>query len=294
MDQSLPPGITLFFPPERLPNLGSSRFYLSLEDDLMRLFNSERVASIMDRMGIEEGEVITHKMVTRAIQNAQKKVEGRNFGIRKHLLEYDDVMNQQREIVYDRRNYALTGANISREVDEIMEEYVDELIEAYCSGSTPRDWQWDEFSEAVVQTFSLDIKSEHDRIQTEEELRELVSQGTHTILSYKKESVDENLFDQFQKWVVLKTIDEKWREHLAAMDQLREGIGLRAYGQKNPLIEYKQEGFGMFAEMMVDTNRETLKRIFRSNIQQANKRPVAPRPVPGNLKMQHESHYSRP
>ena len=267
---------------------GESIFFLSLEDDLMRLFGSDRIAKVMDRMGVEEGEVITHAMVTRSIERAQKKVESRNFGIRKHLLEYDDVMNQQREIVYDRRNYALTGENISLEVDEIMDEYIDELIEAYCSGSTPRDWQWDEFSEEVLQTFSLDIKSEHEHITSEEKLREMVRQGAKTILSYKKKSVDGDLFDQFQKWVVLRTIDEKWREHLAAMDQLREGIGLRAYGQKNPLIEYKQEGFGMFAEIMAETNQETIKRIFRTNIQQAEKKSAPSRPMPANLKMQHD------
>ena len=268
---------------------GESVFFLSLEDDLMRLFGSDRIAKVMDRMGVEEGEVITHAMVTRSIERAQKKVEGRNFGIRKHLLEYDDVMNQQREIVYDRRNYALHGANISREVDEIMADYLDNLVELYCgNGNNPREWEWDEFSNEVLNTFSLDIKSENDRVSTIDELRDMVVQGANAILSFKKESVDENVFDQFQKWVVFRTIDENWREHLAAMDQLREGIGLRAYGQKNPLIEYKQEGFGMFAEMMVDTNRETLKRIFRANIQQTGQRPAAPRPIPANLKMQHD------
>ena len=267
---------------------GESIFYLSLEDDLMRLFGSDKIAKVMDRMGVEEGEVISHGMVTSSIERAQKKVESRNFGIRKHLLEYDDVMNQQREIVYDRRNYALTGKNISREVGEIMDEYIDELIDAYCSSSTSSDWQWDEFSGEILQTLSLDIQSEQDRIKSGEELREKVSQGANAILAYKKESVDENLFDQFEKWVVLHTIDEKWREHLAAMDQLREGIGLRAYGQKNPLIEYKQEGFGMFAEMMVETNQDTLKRIFQTNIQQAEQKPARSRIIPANLKMQHD------
>jgi len=268
---------------------GESVFFLSLEDDLMRLFGSDRIAKVMDRMGVEEGEVITHAMVTRSIERAQKKVEGRNFGIRKHLLEYDDVMSQQREIVYDRRNYALHGANISREVDEIMADYLGNLVELYCrNGSNPREWEWDEFTNEVLNTFSLDIKSENDRVSTIDELRDMVVQGANAILSFKKESVDKNVFDQFQKWVVFRTIDENWREHLAAMDQLREGIGLRAYGQKNPLIEYKQEGFGMFSEMMVDTNRETLKRIFRANIQQTEKRPAASRPIPANLKMQHD------
>ena len=268
---------------------GESIFFLSLEDDLMRLFGSDRIAKVMDRMGVEEGEVITHPMVTRSIERAQKKVEARNFGIRKHLLEYDDVMNQQREIVYDRRNYALHGAHISREVDDIMEDYLDNITDIYCSmGSNPQEWEWDEFASEVMNTFSLDIKSEDDRIGTVDELRDMVMQGSHAILSYKKESVDKALFDHFQKWVVFRTIDENWREHLAAMDQLREGIGLRAYGQKNPLIEYKQEGFGMFADMMVNTNRETLKRIFRTNIQQAEQKPAAPRLMPGNLKMRHD------
>jgi preprotein translocase subunit SecA len=268
---------------------GESIFFLSLEDDLMRLFGSDRIAKVMDRMGVEEGEVITHPMVTRSIERAQKKVEARNFGIRKHLLEYDDVMNQQREIVYDRRNYALHGANISREVDDIMEDYMDNIIELYCStGSNPQEWEGDEFTSEVMNTFSLDIKSENDRIGHIDELRDMVIQGSHAILTFKKEAVDEALFDHFQKWVVFRTIDENWREHLAAMDQLREGIGLRAYGQKNPLIEYKQEGFGMFAEMMVNTNRETLKRIFRTNIQQGEQKPAAPQPMPGNLKMRHD------
>jgi len=268
---------------------GESIFFLSLEDDLMRLFGSDKIAKVMDRMGVEEGEVITHPMVTKSIERAQKKVEGRNFGIRKHLLEYDDVMNQQREIVYDRRNYALLGDNVSREINEIMSDYLDNLIEIYCSASNnPKDWEWDELSNEVFNIFSLDISSENDQINSIDELHDMIEQGANSILSYKKEIVDENVFDQFQKWVVFRTIDENWREHLAAMDQLREGIGLRAYGQKNPLIEYKQEGFAMFAEMMVDTNRETLKRIFRSNIQHAGQRPAKPRPMPGNLKMQHD------
>ena len=268
---------------------GESVFFLSLEDDLMRLFGSDRIAKVMDRMGVEEGEVITHAMVTRSIERAQKKVEGRNFGIRKHLLEYDDVMNQQREIVYDRRNYALHGENISREVDDIITDYLDNLIKLYCSiGNNPNDWEWDEFTNELLNTFSLDIKSENDRVTNLDELRDMVIQGANAILSFKKELVDDNVFDQFQKWVIFRTIDENWREHLAAMDQLREGIGLRAYGQKNPLIEYKQEGFGMFAEMMVDTNRETLKRIFRANIQHTGEKPTAPRNIPSNLKMQHD------
>ena len=184
---------------------------------------------------------------------------------------------------------ALTGESINREVDEIMDEYITEIINSYCSdGNTSQDWDWSEYCEEVLQTFSLDIKLENDHVKTKDELREISLEGANSILDYKKEIVNEDIFDQFQKWVVLRTIDEKWREHLAGMDQLREGIGLRAYGQKNPLIEYKQEGFGMFVAMMAETNQETLKRIFRTNIQQEDQKPVVRHPATSRLKMQHD------
>ena len=190
-----------------------------------------------ETMGVEDGEVITHSLVTNSIERAQKKVEARNFSIRKHLLEYDDVMNQQREIVYDRRNYALIGENIHEEITDIMEEYFSNAIDAYCGDdNSSKEWDWDGLSEEILQTFSIDIKSDDENITSTKKLLEMLLVQTNTMLEYKKESIWIEIFEQFQKWVVLRTIDEKWREHLAAMDQLREGIGLRAYGQKNPLI----------------------------------------------------------
>ena len=268
---------------------GESIFYLSLEDDLMRLFGSDRIAKVMDKMGVEEGEVISHRMVTSSIERAQKKVESRNFSIRKHLLEYDDVMNQQREIVYDRRNFALQGTDISIEINEIMKDYIEHLVMTYCNNTDNTvDWEWDELSNEILNTFSLDIKSQQEKINSINKLHEVIEEEAKSIINYKTEISDSDVFDQFQKWVVFRTIDENWREHLAAMDQLREGIGLRAYGQKNPLIEYKQEGFGMFADMMIETNRETLKRIYRSNIQNASQKQSTPRNIPGNLKMEHQ------
>ena len=268
---------------------GESIFFLSLEDDLMRLFNSDRIAKVMDRMGVEEGEVITHSMVTKSIERAQKKVEGRNFGIRKHLLEYDNVMNQQREIVYNRRDFALHGEDIGSEVELILTEYLDQIEAEFCSSGNPSEWDWDSLSQDVLNIFSLDISAEDSKIDSSEELKDLIRQGAHSILSFKRDSSEEGMFDRFQKYVLLRTIDEKWREHLYAMDQLREGIGLRAYGQKNPLIEYKQEGFGMFTEMMVETNSETLKRIFRTNISHLNERTTqVPQNIPKNMKMQHD------
>ena len=268
---------------------GESIFFLSLEDDLMRLFNSDRIAKVMDRMGVEDGEVITHSMVTKSIERAQKKVEGKNFGIRKHLLEYDNVMNQQREIVYNRRDFALHGEKISSEIELILTEYLDQLEAECCSMNNSSDWDWASLSQDVLNIFSLDISSENTKIDSSEELKDLIRQGAHSILSFKRDSSEDGMFDRFQKYVLLRTIDEKWREHLHAMDQLREGIGLRAYGQKNPLIEYKQEGFGMFAEMMIETNRETLKRIFRTNISHLDERSTqVPQNMPKNMKMRHD------
>jgi preprotein translocase subunit SecA len=272
----------------RQGDAGESIFYLSLEDDLMRLFGSDRIAKVMDRMGVEDGEVITHSMVSKSIERAQKKVEGRNYGIRKHLLEYDDVMNQQREIVYDRRNFALHEEDISSEVLEILNEFIDEIIDAYCDSSNVRDWDWDGVSSEALNTFSLDIVNEQEHIATHDELRDLLVQGALSILEVKKETSEGDIFQQFQKFVVLKTIDEKWREHLDGMDQLREGINLRAYGQKNPLIEYKQEGFGMFTEMMSDTNKETLKRIFRANLTQVGNAKQPVQITPKNISMKHD------
>jgi len=268
----------------RQGDMGESIFYLSLEDDLMRLFGSDRIAKIMDRLGIEEGEVITHAMVSKSIERAQKKVEGHNFSIRKHLLEYDDVMNNQREIVYDRRNYALTGDDISSEINEILGEYTDNMIGECCpKEENPHSWQWEELQPELMNTLALNIDPEEIKIATVADFKDIVMQGANAFLDARKKMVSEEIFERFEKFIVLRTIDQKWREHLYAMDQLREGIGLRAYGQKNPLIEYKSEGYGMFSQMMIDTNRETLKRIFRTPIQQREQPKLQPVVTPRNL-----------
>jgi preprotein translocase subunit SecA len=267
---------------------GETIFYLSLEDDLMRLFGSDRISKIMDKMGIEEGEVITHSMVSKSIGRAQKKVEERNYAIRKHLLEYDDVMNQQRIIVYDRRNYALHGENFASEMNEIIGEYIDVLISMYCENpDSTTHWDWTGLNEDILSTLAVDIKQDELEINNAQELKDSLTQVANLVLTNKIKLVDEKVFEDFEKYVVLRTIDEKWREHLYAMDQLREGINLRAYGQKNPLIEYKREGFGMFAEMMGDTNRETLKRIFRARINTVEEKPAQQQNTPRNLKVEH-------
>ena len=253
---------------------GESIFYLSLEDNLMRLFGSERIAKVMDRLGLKEGEVITHSMVSKSIERAQRKIESRNFSMRKNLIEYDDVMNNQRSVVYERRNEALSGESIRVEVKNILNDYIDMLIDENCNDNK---WNEENLKNELLLTLSIDYNS-IDSSNNVEKLKSSILDEADRILDMKSEMVDENIFEQFQKFVMFRTIDQKWKEHLYAMDQLREGINLRAYGQKNPLVEYKQEGYEMFTQMMVDTNEETLKRIFRSNIvadknEQSNRSP---------------------
>tara|TARA_B100000965_G_scaffold241463_1_gene202597 strand:- start:276 stop:3317 length:3042 start_codon:yes stop_codon:yes gene_type:complete len=248
----------------RQGDVGASVFYLSLEDNLMRLFGSDRIAKVMDRMGLKEGEVITHSLVTRSIERAQKKVEAMNFGGRKNIIEYDDVMNYQREIVYDRRNHALHKEDISDELNQIIIEYIEDEISVYCQGNQ-NDWDTDGLNLELLNTFGLNI-SFKEMFNDNKHLENFINEEVKSTLSFKRDNFDIELFNNFQKFVILKTIDQKWQDHLYTMDQLREGIGLRAYGQKNPLIEYKQEGFAMFESMMIETNKETLKRIFRTDL----------------------------
>ncbi|MCD6441534.1 MAG: preprotein translocase subunit SecA [Candidatus Marinimicrobia bacterium] len=253
---------------------GASRFFLSLEDDLMRLFNSERIASIMDRMGIEEGQVITHPMVTRSIQRAQKKVEGRNFSIRKHLLEYDDVMNQQREIIYDRRNYSLKEENIKEEILEILEEWTGELVEEYTDPKLlPEEWDWEGLRSELNNTLGIDIRLQELSDASEENVRQVIIDRAVDYYNRREQYFGEEQIRYLEKFVTLRTIDEKWRDHLYAMDQLKEGINWRAYGQKDPLLEYKSEAYKAFVNVIDEINKETLKICFRAQLRGAQPEP---------------------
>jgi len=274
---------------------GSSRFYLSLEDDLMRLFSSDKVAAIMDRMGIEEGEVISAKMVTRAISNAQKKVEVRNYGIRKHLLEYDDVMNQQRQVVYDIRNQALEGENLKELVYQIIDDFILDEVDLQKSNGTPDAWEWEKLRQHISSHIMVDAYIE--KIQKELSIKDLNSDEVSDWLIAQAKSVykaRESLLPKetmtgFERFVILRTIDDKWKDHLYGMDQLREGINLRAYGQKNPLLEYKTEGFKMFQEMLTDLNTVTIQRLFRTQIQGMEQEPTINKPRVRNIKTSHEA-----
>ncbi len=266
---------------------GSSRFYLSLEDDLMRLFGSDRVAAIMDRLGLEEGEVITHSMVTRAIGNSQKKVEARNFGIRKHLLEYDNVMNQQRQVVYDIRNQALRGDDILELVMEMIEDYIDEEIEAQLAVSPdPAGWDWDRLKQNFSSTMLVNVDLDKIAEATVDGVRDYITDQAKKIYATREALIPPETMRAFERFMVLRTIDEKWKDHLYGMDQMREGINLRAYGQKDPLLEYKSEGFHMFTAMMAETTRDTIQRLFRTQIQ-GLQQPQRPQPRLRNVQVQH-------
>ncbi len=249
---------------------GSTRFYLSLEDDLMRLFQSDRVAGIMDRLGVQEGEVIQHRMVTKSIERAQKRVEGHNFDIRKHLLEYDDVMNQQREIIYNRRSNALKGENLREEIIEMVGDFIDNCINQHTQEETySEEWDWDAMRAAFGKTLLIDLPVNDDETSSikQSPLFEKSFEAAQKQYRRKERDFGEKVMRQIERLAMLRVIDERWREHLYEMDQLKEGIGLRAYGQKNPLLEYKSEGFRMFTEMLDMINEQVIELIFKAQIE---------------------------
>ncbi len=245
---------------------GSSRFFLSLEDDLMRLFGSERIAAVMDRLGAEEGEVIEHKMVTRSIERAQKKVETRNFEMRKHLLEYDDVMNQQRQVIYDRRRDLLEQDSVRDQVRDTMEETVEKLMVGRVhSDSHPEQWLWEDlvadFGNTFYASFPDDV--EERARATMESVREQMMGAALEAYELRLTMVGEESFREVEKAIMLHTVDSCWQEHLYEMDELKEGVGLVGVGGKNPLIEYKKGAFDMFESLISRVNQESLRALFR-------------------------------
>ncbi|MEO0185497.1 MAG: preprotein translocase subunit SecA [candidate division WOR-3 bacterium] len=256
---------------------GSSRFFLSLEDDLMRIFGSDRVADIMDRFGGEEQKPLTHPLVTRAIANAQKRVEENHFEIRKHLLEYDDVMNRQREVIYKMRDEILKGANFEELLFKNFEDTIEDIILKHSDEKKPsEEWDWDElineFSQLFITSVSID-KNEKERIK-QNELFEILLEKAKEAYKLRKQNYDQEAYNEMLKSILLLTIDNRWREHLYGLDALREGISLRAYAQKDPLVEYKQESFKMFDELLRDIARDVSGIVFR-----ATPRPIQRRPL---------------
>jgi len=253
---------------------GSSRFFLSLEDDLMRLFGSDRIAAIMDRLGVEDGEVFRHSMVTKAIERAQKRVEAQNFSIRKHLLEYDDVMNQQREVIYDRRLAVLEGADLREDVLDLIKTVIDSKVDAHTDAATyPEAWDLAGLKQDLLKTFLVDVKFDQKDLNElkQEALREHLHKMARQIYDHKERMLGDELMRQLERYAMLRTIDDKWKEHLYDVDQLKTGIGLRAYGQRDPLIEYKKEAFGLFTQMLDAIDEETIGLIFKIQLEDRQK-----------------------
>jgi preprotein translocase subunit SecA len=248
---------------------GSSKFYLSLEDDLMRLFGSDRIAGVMGRLGVQEGEVIQHPLVTRAIERAQKRVEAFNFDIRKHLLEYDDVMNQQREVIYARRLKVLEGEDLRQEVADMIEEFVtgkvDESIDAR---EHSENWEVEPLEEELTAVFvyPFELKQFKQRRTSKEELEEHCLERARQAHENRERELGPETMRQVERLVLLRILDERWRDHLYEIDQLKEGIGLRAYGQKDPLIEYKSEAFKSFVELSSFITRDSLAFLMRVDV----------------------------
>jgi preprotein translocase subunit SecA len=244
---------------------GSSRFYLSLEDDLMRLFGSDRLSGVISRLGLKEGDAIEHSLITKQIERAQRRVEASNFGIRKHLLEYDDVMNKQREVVYAKRLLALESADISDEIRNMIEAVVDRKIDKYLpKGSLAEDWDLAGLKHELESTFAW--RFEFDGTPQSLPRADTVVEGAKStaVAAYeaKQKEVGYEVIKSVERGAMLYVIDSKWRDHLYDLDSVKSGIGLRAYGQKDPLVEYKAEAYDLFVKMMDEVEDETVSLIF--------------------------------
>ena len=255
----------------RQGDAGSSRFYLSLEDDLMRIFASDKVGSLMKKLGMQKGEAIEHPWVTRAIENAQRKVEGHNFDIRKQLLEYDDVANDQRKVIYSQRNEMMSSDDLSEIVNSIREDVVNEVVSQYIPfGSLDEQWDLEGLQEALNDEFGADLPvkqwMEEDHDLNEQGLREKILDVMIENYEAKAAVAGADMMRQYEKYILLQVLDRLWKEHLAAMDYLRQSIGLRGYAQKNPKQEYKRESFEMFTELLERIKHEAVSLLSKVEI----------------------------
>ncbi|MDD5530354.1 MAG: preprotein translocase subunit SecA [bacterium] len=243
---------------------GSSKFYLSLEDNLMRLFGSDRIAGAMDRWGPKENEPIEHKLITRAIEGAQKRVEMWNFDIRKHALEYDNVLNYQRDATYGLRDEILEGKDLSEKAKERIDEAINTIIDTCIEGDNPEKWDWEGFTRELRTTFMFDFRiSEEEKLQIDKkELKEKLTDAILNLYAMREQQIGADTMRDLEKQVMLHVIDKNWRDHLYELDALKEGIGLRGYAQRDPLIEYKREAFQYFDEFLSNVNKETVRNLF--------------------------------
>ena len=249
---------------------GSSQFFLSLEDDLMRIFGADNISGIMDKLGMEEDEPIEHSLITKSIERAQKKVEDHNYNIRKYILEYDDVMNQQREVLYEQRRRILRNESLRDTINEMIDKLVTEAVDTYADEKLyPEEWDYEGLHKHLSQYFLTSelMSTEEMEEYTRQELDERLHEIAHSEYQDRVDLLGEAMFGQLEKAIMLRVVDSKWMEHLDNMDMLREGIGLRAYGQKNPLVEYKFEAYDMFQHMIESIQDETIMALYKIRAQ---------------------------
>ncbi len=256
---------------------GSSRFYISLEDDLMRLFGSDNIKGVMDKLGMEEDQPIEHPIITRAIENAQKKVESHNFDIRKHVLEYDDVMNTQREVIYSQRRRVLENEDLKDSIKEMIAQVIEQILDIYAGKEIhPEEWNLKGLTNYIGDIFPFKYEISFAEDITRDQIFDALLDKALAAYEKKEEEIGSDTMRELERFIMLKVVDEKWMDHIDAMDQLREGIGLRAYGQRDPVIEYKIEGFDMFQEMINSIQEDTIRYLFRAHIKtpQERKQPT--------------------
>lgn len=257
---------------------GCSRFYLSLEDDLMRLFGGDRINSMMDSLKIDENTPIENRILSNTIESAQRKIEGRNFGIRKNVLQFDDVMNKQREIIYAQRNKVLDGENLKESILSMMDETVDSAMAMYMpEGVEPDHWNMDGFRNYFIGLIAgslLELEDDELKKVDRKELGDQIKEKVHQLYAKREEELSENITRELERVVLLKEVDTKWMDHIDAMDELKKGITLRSYGQKDPVVEYRIEGFDMFDEMIAGIREETVKILLLAPF----RKPNAPMP----------------
>ncbi len=258
---------------------GSSRFYLSLEDDLMRIFGSDRIAGLMGKLGMDESQPIEHKWVSKAIETSQKRVEAHNFDIRKHLLEYDDVNNQQRAEIYSFRREILASDNLKERISEMMENLLDDMLVVYCpEGRHPEEWDLKGLRDALYGRFAIYPKIE---AMPFDELRNMLMDEINRVYEEKEQEVGGDTFRYLEKMILLQVVDSQWKDHLLSMDHLKEGVGLRGYGQRDPLVEYKKEAFEIFAELSDRVASEVVSRLMKVRIasEDSVEKKFAPKPA---------------
>ncbi len=270
----------------RQGDVGSSRFYISLQDDLMRLFGSERISMVVDRLGLDEDDPIDAKILSNTIEGAQKKIEARNFDIRKHVLNYDDVMNKQREIIYGERQKVLSGDDIHENIMSMIESVVDNIVSSVCGGMQFADeWVWENYEPMMHQTFGIVPEFGDEKFSFDEvEFKNIIMKKVTEFYSQREDEfgLDENgdkRMRELERIALLKSVDNKWMEHIDAMDQLKNGIGLRAYGQHDPVVEYKIEGMDMFEEMVNNIKTDTVKMLYHAKTNAEMKREQVAEPI---------------